>query len=302
MIVIRLMGGLGNQMFQYAFGRSLSLKYNKTLVLDKSLLEDKSENNEINTHRNFDLDIFDLKTYRWATKDEINLFNGNINNSVLKKITRKFNNIISPKKLIVQKNNNIDHTYFDFNKNVCYVGRWQSYIFFKEFESQIISDFKINKSKINSIIGLKDMELQILNSESICLHVRRADLITSSLYSKTIGVLDLDYYKTAISKFNDLIINPTYFIFSDDLEWCKKNISTNKKTIFVDATLSGEKSEGHFYLMTQCKHFIIANSTFAWWSAFISNNDKKQVIYPNNWYKDIALNNPKMCPPEWIAI
>lgn len=298
MIMIRLMGGLGNQMFQYAFGRFMSIKYNTELVLDQTLLLDKSSPHEISTHRKYDLDIFNNLHFRWAKPAETFRFNGDPKAGLLKKIFRKLQNSISPKRLVIQQNNFIYPHYFSTGGDTCFAGRWQSYLFFKDQEAIIKKDFTLNSPPLNSEVLIQ----QINSTESVCVHIRRGDLLTSPLYSKVIGALDLSYYTSAISQMDKLLTDPAYFVFSDDIDWCKQNLKTNSSVTYVGDNFSGTKAEGHLYLMIQCKHFILSNSTFAWWGAFLSSNNSKKVIYPKNWYKDETLSNPEMSPPEWMAM
>jgi hypothetical protein len=296
MILVRLMGGLGNQMFQYAFGRALSLKYETELVLDPTLLGDRSMPNEVATHRAFDLDIFNNLKYRLAKEKEVFLFNGNTQASAVQKASRKINTFFSPKKLVIQRNNELD---IESSDDTCYVGRWQSYKFFEGEDEIIKKDFQLPRP---TIAGIEELADQIKNCNSICVHVRRTDLISSELYSKTIGALDLNYYKRAMDIIYQMEKEPIYFVFSDDMTWCKQNIKADGKIQFVENAMAGDKAEGHLYLMTQCKHFIISNSTFSWWGAFLAENKTKKVIYPSQWFKDEALKNPYMSPKEWTGI
>ncbi|MBA3664200.1 MAG: alpha-1,2-fucosyltransferase [Bacteroidetes bacterium] len=296
--MIRLMGGLGNQMFQYAFGRSLSLQYKTELVLDGSLLLDKSSDHHVTTHRDFDLDIFPNLKFRAAKESEVFLFNGDPKASVFNKITRRISLLFNPKKLIVQQANQIKTEYLNIEGDTCLAGRWQSYKFFENDFDQIKKDFILEKPSILNI----DLLLEKIESQnSVCLHVRRGDLVTSPVYNKIIGALDFAYYKSAIEKMNALVPDPLYCIFSDDIEWCKQNMNLAASALFIDKSFSGTKAEGHLFLMSKCKHFIISNSTFAWWGAFLSGNTSKKIIYPKNWYKETSLVNPEMCPPEWMA-
>jgi len=292
------MGGLGNQMFQYAFGKRMALVNNTELVLDQSLLLDKSQPHELVTHRNFDLDIFNLQDYRWATDEEIFLYNGNPNAPVTKKIVRKLKNIISPKKLIIQQANEFNKEYLDIKNDVCFVGRWQSELYFKDAAGQIQKEFTF-KTTFNREIE-KCQEI-IKECNAVCLHVRRGDLITSAVYSSSIGALNWTYYEQALAYIRQQVINPVFFVFSDDITWCKQNIIFPEQTYFMDNDTAGNKAEGHLYLMQQCKHFIISNSTYAWWGAWLSKEIDKKVVYPKNWYRDVTYNNPKMCPPNWVS-
>jgi hypothetical protein len=292
------MGGLGNQMFQYAFGRRMALMNKVELVLDQSLLLDRSQPHELVTHRKFDLDIFNFKSYRWATKDEIFAYNGNPYASLRKRFIRKIKNSFSPKELIIQKYNEFDEEFLSVKGNVCFVGRWQSELYFKDVAAQIKKDFTIsdeNNSKIRSYAA------KINDCEAVCLHIRRGDLITSAIYSSNIGTLSLEYYTQAINYIRQQVENPVFFIFSDDINWCKQHIVLPEPTFYMDNSTAGKKAEGHLYLMQLCKHFIISNSTYAWWGAWLSANEDKTVVYPGNWYKDKNYYNPDMSPRSWVS-
>jgi len=299
MIYVRLMGGLGNQMFQYAFGKRMALANNTELVLDQLLLLDKSQPHELVTHRNFDLDIFTIKNYRWATEEEIFSFSGATNVSIIKKIVRKIKNTLVPKKLIVQNANEFNEEYLKIKSDVCFVGRWQSELYFKDAANEIRNEFTFSSSFNHEIEKYVNI---IKDCNAVCLHVRRGDLITSAVYSSSIGALNWTYYENALAYIRTQIVNPVFFIFSDDIDWCKKTIVLTEQTYYMDAGTAGKKAEGHLYLMQQCKHFIISNSTYAWWAAWLAKGDNKQVVYPLNWYKDLKSVNPKMSPPQWKCL
>jgi hypothetical protein len=293
------MGGLGNQMFQYAFGRSMALETDQELFLDRTLLRDKSLPHELITHREFELSIFPDLKYDWAAEKDVFLYNGSPESGYFKKGVRKFINLARPKALCIQKDNSVDPDYLIPRQNVCYVGRWQSYRFFEKHERIIRKDFNLPQPNIK---GIETLLSAIKSCESVCVHVRRGDLVSSELYRRTIGALPDSYYEQAIKYIRTTLVKPKLFIFSDDMAWCKENIKPGLEHDFVEDTLAGEHAVGHFYLMRQCKHFVISNSTFAWWAAFLSEHDKKKVIYPDRWYKDESLNNLSMSPDNWISM
>lgn len=294
------MGGLGNQMFQYAFGRRMSLIHNTELVLDQSLLIDKSQPHELVTHRDFNLDVFNIQhTYRWATEEEIFNYNGNPDASITKKVKRRFVNFVKPKRLIIQKYNEFNKELLLIKDDVCFVGRWQSELYFNEVNEQIRQDFKINSSLLSNVEYATSL---IKNCNAVSLHVRRGDLITSALYSSSIGALTIDYYTKAITYIRTKVENPIFFIFSDDIEWCKENINVIEQTYYMDNTTAGQNPIVHLYLMQCCQHFIISNSTYAWWGAWLAENQNKQVVYPKQWYKDANFDNPHLSPKNWIKL
>lgn len=295
MILIRLMGGLGNQMFQYAFGRALALRHGAELLLDTSLLAEETTL----TKRDFELGVFKNIEFRFAEPLEVFLFNGDPKASLMRRLRRRWLNLSNPRKLTIQVGNAILPDYLEARSPVCLVGRWQSYKFFQSFENLIRKDFDLSKP---SDIFLDDI-LELINSfESVCIHVRRGDLVTVEAYNQEIGVISTEYYLKAMAEVEKKITNPTFFVFSDDIEWCKENLNEIPRAIFVDQKYAGQKALGHFFLMQQCKHFILSNSTFAWWAAYLCVESQKIVIYPKNWNQDPKLANPEMCPPDWKGI
>jgi hypothetical protein len=298
MINLRLMGGLGNQMFQYAFGRTRSIITNAHLKLDESLLLHRTELNEVVTYRDPQLALFPNLKYKKASILEIKKFNEAPSENVWDKISRKINYFIGARSLIIQEKNLIKPEYFKVLNNVCYVGRWQSYRFFESHERQIREDFYQPLPEIN---GIEDALLVIANCTSVCLHVRRGDLVSSSLYSKEIGVINDCYYKRAIAEMLQGLPDAVFFVFSDDVEWCRQSPLFKNMNI-VGNELSGVSNEGHFYLMRSCRHFIISNSTYAWWAAYLSEGKNKKVIAPARWYLKDEMNNTEMSPEDWIRI
>lgn len=299
MVIIRLMGGLGNQMFQYAFGKRMALVNKTELVLDQSLLLDKSKPHELVTHRNFDLNILNLSEYRWATAEEIFAYNGNPSQHSSKRILRKIKNIFYPKKLIVQFRNDFQKEHLLIKDDVCYVGRWQNELYFKDVSEQIKKEFIITAPLNEEILFFEN---KIKNCNSVCLHIRRSDLITSPIYSLSIGALTLDYFIQAINHLRNKVEKPTFFIFSDDKEWCKQNIILPEQVFYMDETTSGKKAEGHLYLMQQCTHFIISNSTFAWWAAWLGEKENSVIIAPKQWTRDDVLMTNEIVPLRWTKI
>lgn len=292
MIIVQLDGGLGNQMFQYALGRHLSLKKNTTLTLDLSNYS-KTPNC---AYRNYDLDIFNINP---------NLINYvETPNSKWKrgiKIGFKYCNDIFQDLFV--KNVVKEKTYSKFDKEIlnlsdnCLLrGFWQTEKYFKDIESTIRNDFIINAEP--------DINLykQILNTESICLNVRRGDYVTNPTVNKAFGVCDNEYFFKAIDRMKKFTDNPTLFIFSDDIIWCKENLTFDDPSIFVSHDYAGLKFEKYLKLMSICKYFIIPNSTFGWWAAWLSTNQNKKVIVPIKWRTDPKHNTYDLIPDSWIRI
>lgn len=250
MIVVNLMGGLGNQMFQYSMAKSLSLKNNVPFFLDRQYLDTKD-------WRNYDLDIFNIEE-KFATSSDKSIT-----------IDEGWSDLTFRKDIW-------DFDYTD--KDVYLVGYFQNVNYLQPIYSILKSQFTL-KNPITKEETKKLLQ-QIQNSNSVMINVRRTDFVNNSFH----GTLDTDYYNSAISIIKQKIYNPKFFIFSDDIEWCWQNLSGIDNSFIVDHSYKGDRFSEYFELMKNCKHFIIPNSSFGWWSAYLSDNVDKIVIAPKNWF------------------
>lgn len=278
MIVTKLMGGLGNQMFQYAMCRNLSIKYNRDIKIDKSFLERRDLGSHF-TYRDYDLDIFNIiEDFEVSNEQNIPIFSEPHFHHTTK-LTDEIN------------------SFLEQNSNVMFEGYWQSQLYFIENESQIKKELSF-KNKIESEGGHINFILnEIKSKESVMLNIRRTDYLNNNFH----GVLGLDYVNKAKEIIESKIKNPHYFIFSDDVDWCIENLSSENSTI-VSHEYKGEKFSHYLQLMSSCKNFIIPNSTFAWWSVFLSENNNKIVVSPKNWFTDGSINTESLIPSDWIRV
>jgi hypothetical protein len=278
MIIAKLMGGLGNQMFQYAIARNLSLKYNVPLKIDLSFLNNRNMGSNF-VYRDYDLSLFEIEP--------------DFNVDFSKKIVVANQPHYHYSQEFIDSIGNLLMT----GNNVLLDGYWQTSLFFSDFEIQIRKDFQF-KDKIENQTGdVKEM-LDLINStNSVMLNVRRTDYLNTSFH----GVMGLDYLDQAKELIETKVDNPHYFIFSDDVEWCKENINYENMTI-VDHRYKGDKFGYYLQLMMNCKHFIIPNSTFAWWAAWLNNDSNKIVIAPKQWFTDSNINTADLIPSNWIRI
>ncbi|MEY4440678.1 MAG: hypothetical protein RLY49_304 [Candidatus Parcubacteria bacterium] len=285
MIITKLKGGLGNQLFQYAFGRYLAEKNKDILKLDIIGLQQNSKD----TLRFYLLDKFNI-TSEIADYNEISPiknpfgFLSKAFRFLKTKLLRKF--YIRFEKHLLKLKGNI---YLD--------GYFQSELYFKEIEPIIKKEFTL-KNPLSQLT--QKIEEQIRNaSASVSIHIRRGDYVTDPSAAKTHGTCNLNYYAQAISKVSSSIVNPTFFIFSDDIEWVKENLKVKSATYVSNPNLT-EYEE--LILMSKCKHNIIANSTFSWWAAWLNSNPSKIVIAPKQWRKDIDSDKLQILPKTWIQI
>jgi hypothetical protein len=284
MIVTRLEGGLGNQLFQYAIGRHLSIKNNTGLVLDTSnYLIDKN-------NRHYELCRYKIKA---KTANIITWIFVRLGKYIIPKITQ---NLRLPIKYVKERNNYFNKEILTEQRNIILDGYWQSEEYFKDIRDIILDDLTLLSSPDKEN---KKMLNRINKSNSVCLHVRRDDYVSNPLLQKYHGNLTPDYYNKAIGSICDRVSEPEFFIFSDDPEWCKRNIITNRPHTYVDIN-GPDKAPEDLRLMSACNHFIIANSSFSWWAAWLAEKAGTIIIAPKRWYSEKAEGD--IVPKRWLRI
>lgn len=277
MIIARLAGGLGNQMFQYAFARTLSLRHNTPLKIDLSFLKNRNMGPNF-VYRNYELDIFNVvEDFDFTFENCIRAGepHSNFSQEMVNSIAR-----------------------YQIDKDIMIDGYWQSVKYFEEFESVIKSDLTF-KNLVNdsSDDKIQSMLNDIRSTNSVMLNIRRTDFLNNDFH----GVMGLEYINKSTELLESKIDSPKYFIFSDDIEWCKENIKLNNMVI-VDHSYKGDRFSYYLQLMKECKNFIIPNSSFAWWSAWLSDSPNKIVIAPKKWLNDENINTNDLIPSDWIRI
>lgn len=294
MIVVKLLGGLGNQMFQYAAGLSLAQNKKTELLVDESYLI--AETNNQYTKRNLELQCFNIDI-KVASDKDIKRFNITRSNKYIRGLQRNFPFLFS-NLYAAESGMAYQKEFFNFPKNTYLDGFWQSEKYLKNIESILEKKF-IPKEKLNT--ENSDWLNKITNSESVSLHIRRGDYVINKNSQEHHGNLNFSYYNDALDIIKSKHSNIEVFVFSDDLNWCKENLNLEYKTHFVDAN---QKSNFHFdmYLMSHCNHNIIANSSFSWWGAWLNKNPEKIIIAPKKWFADESINTTDLIPAKWIRI
>lgn len=285
MIITKLNGGLGNQLFQYSFGRYLSEKNKDILKLDIQGLEKTTKD----TQRKFLLNKFNISSSIGEPTEIKKMkypfgFLSKIKRGLDVKIFRKFYINFEPKLLTLKG-------------DVYLAGFFQSENYFKEIESIIRKEFTLKDPLSPSAQTYADQITQI--QDAISIHIRRGDYVSNSSANKYFGTCDLTYYERAISKIKESITSPNFFIFSDDIEWVKEHLKIEGAVYVSNPNLS-EYEE--LILMSYCAHNIIANSTFSWWGAWLNQNPNKIVIAPQKWLNTDISKQPDIVPSTWIKI
>ena len=265
-IINILRGGLGNQLFQWATSKYLEIKYQCQVYQDIKEYDYLESNNDI-TKRTFSLQKFPFINYKLITseiEDELN------NTKITDLNEESFNPITND---------------LDISKSYKLFGYWQNYEFLKSIESIIRKELGMSEDTKTKFFKM----FPEIISDSISLHVRRTDYLTSNGYHP---IQPISYFENALKTIGDY---DNLLIFSDDIEWCKENFHfKNQKFI------TGNTDIEDLWLMSLCKHNIISNSSFSWWAAWLNNNQNKKIIRPTNWYSYGDI--PSMFPENWIKI
>lgn len=286
MQIIWCLGGLGNQMFQYAFYRHLQLE-NKDVALDLSEFKNYSLHNGFELTKIFSININEPD---YSLVDEIK--KTATSTSIWSKIYRKLK---LPTKYTVQNDFNYNPKYCNFaNTQTKYLeGYWQSEKYFSDYADVIRNDFTF--PDIDNYNELYVTKIQQTNAVSV--HIRMGDYVNHPLHG---GICTLEYYTQAIEIIKLKIANPMFFVFSNDIEWCKQNLEMSN-AVYVTGNVD-ENSYRDMQLMSMCKHNVIANSSFSWWGAWLNNNPNKVVIAPSKWFNDESINTCDLLPESWIKI
>jgi hypothetical protein len=290
MIIVKLMGGLGNQMFQYAAGKSLAVKNNSELLLDTSSFDAVTDNI---TKRKFELSCLHVNE-EMATAQQVQKFE---KPSLLTRVINKTRPYYK-KSVYYEPHFHFDPNFFKASPGTMLVGYWQSEKYFSSISSVIRDNFAIKNKLSAATLNIYE---QASGTNSVSIHIRRGDYISNPETKRVHGSCDLEYYEKAIETLIERSGVTHLFIFSDDISWARQNIRSSLTTVFVDHNGEQQAYED-LYLMSNCKHNIIANSSFSWWGAWLNNNPGKNVIAPKKWFNDFPADTKDLYPSNWITI
>lgn len=292
MVISNIIGGLGNQMFQYAAGRALSLERGQSLRLDVSGFAGYA------LHQGFELQrVFDCQA-EIATEADVRDVLGWQFSSGIRRV------LIRPSMAVFRRHGFVVEPHFHYWPEIkhvpqnCYlVGYWQSEKYFRDVATDIRADFIFKSPLANRNAELAG---QIAQVNAVSLHVRRGDYANSPKTAATHGLCPLDYYRAAIQHIAERVDQPYFFIFSDDPSWVKENLKIKFPCQYVDHN-QGTASYNDMRLMSMCKYHIIANSSFSWWGAWLNPDPEKIVVAPKKWFaNDNDVND--LIPQGWVTL
>jgi Glycosyl transferase family 11 len=292
MIIVKLKGGLGNQMFQYAAGRRIAWHNGLELKLDTSHFTNDSL-------RSYRLNKF-MICANIATPDEIRKFSvggkgriGEFVRILLARIPAKRKH-----RFVYEPHYHFDPTVLSLTGDCYLEGYWQSDKYFHD-----ISDIIRNEYQLSEPMSKKNSEYvsMMKHHESVSVHFRFGDYVNNPKTNEYHGVCSSEYYEKAITLVTRKVQCPHFFIFSDDLEMARKSFPSNLPVTMVEEN-GIEKDYEELILMSRCRHHIIANSSFSWWAAWLGSNPGKIVIAPQKWFNDPSVNAQDIYPKAWMKV
>lgn len=311
MIVVRMLGGLGNQLFQYALGRRLTYGTDDRLALDLSWYSDEWEKF---SERTFKLDNF-ATTFSVASERDVRdiIPGGRRGTNTARRLCRYCPALVQTTcnyVLEIQKNylwrwtpevcttrvprcHSFEPSILDITGPAYLDGFWQTERYFHDFGSVLRSDLTVT----DPVEGWdEDLLHRISETNSVGVHVRRGDFVD-------IGhALPAAYFERAVSEIESRVSNPHFYVFSDGIEWAKRRITIPHPTTYVSNRYADADYEDLRYL-SECRHHVISNSTFGWWGAWLGEHPDQRVIAPSRWtYHDLPTRSLDVVPERWDVI
>ncbi len=290
MVLTKLIGGLGNQLFQYAAGRNLSVKLQSELKIDHSFLE--SETKGEYTKRHYELGMFNCIQTR-ASEEEIKAISHLQKTDLLSKLKNIF--LPNGTTIFTEKEFTYTSQIEKLSGDIYLNGYWQSEKYFAVIREILLKEFSLKQPLCKEGEIFKNKILS--DNQSVSIHFRRGDYVHLTSAGAFHGTTELDYYHSAIAILKTKITTSSFYIFSDDIKWVKENFKIDKATY-----VEGLKSHEDLELMKNCKHNITANSSFSWWAAWLNTNSEKIIIAPKQWFKDKNINTNDLIPSNWLRI
>jgi hypothetical protein len=292
MIIVKLMGGLGNQLFQYSFGKTLALKHGVSLSFDVSAIGGYA------SYQKRQLEILNFDPALVAASESEMAFyrKGKISKAI---------DLTSLYLGIRLKHPYLREPHFHFSPLAanapadCYLdGYWQSERYFSEKRKELLQI-------LTGQVSLSPENIQIADNmqggNSVSIHVRKGDYVSVPKNKRIYAEPGADYYVTAMNKIKETVQNPVFYVFSDEPDWFRRNIRTENPVNIISHN-PGNKSYQDLVLMSKCKHNIIANSSFSWWGAWLNEYPDKRVIAPVKWFKRSSRNTKDLVPGSWMKI
>lgn len=304
-ITLLLKGGLGNQMFQYAFGREMSQRTGLPLRLDWRSLN-RRRHKKLETPRNLGLHHLNTEVTQ-ASAAELREFGSrsfHLAPARLMGLVGRHDTGQIRSKALDPRSSIVRESSFGFSETILqqgfsggyFEGYWQSPKYFAGVESHLRGEFTPKARMTNAS---REMLESIKSTRSICVNVRRGDYVHNPRMKAFHGVLSQQYYYDALQEIQMQVDSETIFVFSDEPEWCKANLLLSGNVTYVDHSHAGPEFTHYLALMAAAHAFVIPNSTFAWWAAWLSGVSGSRIAAPSAWFADPTVDTSDLVPVDW---
>lgn len=284
-ILLRPVGGLGNQMFQYAAGRALALRTGARLALDLSWFGTDPDRQYALGPFAIEADILERALKRNDKTDLLSRVARRLGLAYVGERTSSF------REASFRYDPRIEHV----SAPVILDGYFQSEKYFAQYRQQISRDFTVQTAPSPAA---SEMLERIAATNAICLHIRRGDYVSNAQANAYHGTCSLDYYRAGLAFVSEGLDQPHCFVFSDDPNWVKENFQVDLPTTLVDIHRADQAHED-LRLMAACQRYVIANSSLSWWGAWLGKRAGKEVVAPQRWFQNSVNDTTDLIPSEW---
>jgi len=279
-------------MFQYAAGRSLANRLGTELMLDLGAFDHYDL-------RRYELGAFDIHA-GVATAYDLSLAGSKTRSPSWLSRLGSLLGLNSSMALYKEADFTYDENILGLRAPVCLDGYWQSERYFFDVAVLLRQEFTLKQpfDEANRRIFEQIIDPQ---SQAVSLHVRRGDYVTNAHTAQYHGVCSLDYYRLAVDYIAERVSKPYFFVFSDDPDWVRNNLTMEHPMTIVAAN-SADRGVWDMTLMKSCRHHVVANSSFSWWGAWLNPSEEKIVIAPKLWFSGASLDTRDLIPSSWIRL
>jgi hypothetical protein len=297
-VVVRVKGGLGNQLFQYAAGKALAQRHGVRLGLDTRWYEADLAQRGL-TERTFDLPHFAVDI-GMASVAELRFCFASDDHRLRARIGRRLPAMFFGRRRWVHQEPGYDPAFEHLPPKVFLEGYFQHPAYFAGIEKQLRREFRLRESPPAEVVSFAEM---LSATASVCIQVRRSDYVSNASAAQVHGVSDEEYYRAAWARVVAKVPAAQGYVFSDDQAWAEWTFADWPRVSVVEPSWNGPAYLHKFYLMCACRHFIIANSTWGWWAAWLGEHPDKVVVMPTRWFRDEVLNEATfgLRIPGWIV-
>lgn len=292
MIFVNLIGGLGNQMFQYATGRAVAHRHNVPLLLDASGFAHYDL-------RRYELDELSIQA-RLATDEELARAGVKTKAPTLLNRVGKALGLGRPASLLKEASFTYDARIEQVTSPAYLDGYWQSERYFSNIADLLRKEFTL-KAPTDAANEQIAAQIRDAGQRAVSLHIRRGDYVNNPQTAQYHGVCSLEYYRAAVDYIAARVSSPHFFVFSDDHAWVSEHFKLDHAVTLVDVN-GADRGVWDMALMKACRHHVIANSSFSWWGAWLNPHADKIVAAPQRWFSGASHDTTDLVPASWIRL